>query len=220
MSIEQIKAGEAQTQPFASRGYIIGKLSNEQLQPFIDEMHKIQSDFDSATPYNKGLAGNLQHEYLLEDALNDYTFKLVLPYVQLLNNQYGYLDDINVLDKPCEEMLHSLWINFQKKYEFNPLHNHSGIASFVIWLKVPFDMKDELNNPSTANARMKCPAHFTFVHADSLGGLSQALIPVDRKYEGMICVFPSSLYHQVYPFYTSDDFRVSISGNICLKSGG
>jgi hypothetical protein len=29
--------------------------------------------------------------------------------------------------------------------------------------------------------------------------------------------FPSKLQHQVYPFYTSNKDRVSVSGNICLN---
>jgi hypothetical protein len=32
--------------------------------------------------------------------------------------------------------------------------------------------------------------------------------------EGVILLFPSSLKHQVYPFYESDGVRVSVSGNI------
>jgi len=31
-------------------------------------------------------------------------------------------------------------------------------------------------------------------------------------------MFPSLLAHCVYPFYTSDDYRISISGNIKFDS--
>ena len=27
------------------------------------------------------------------------------------------------------------WVNFQKKYEFNPLHDHGGLLSFIIFVK-------------------------------------------------------------------------------------
>lgn len=217
MQMHELQEGQAQTINMTTKGFVMGRLSAEQLKPFIDEMNTIQNDFSKATPYNETLAGNLEHEYLVNESLKDYTFELVKPYVYLLNQEYGYLKDIKVLDKPCDEMLHNLWINFQQKYEFNPLHNHSGTTSFVIWLKVPFNMEDELAHPSSAKARMKCPGHFTFVHVDNMGAITQGLLPVDRSYEGMICVFPASLYHQVYPFYTSDEYRVSVSGNLCLK---
>ena len=41
-------------------------------------------------------------------------------------------------------------------------------------------------------------------------------IEVDKSYEGVCCFFPSKLKHMVYPFYTSERKRVSISGNISL----
>ena len=40
-------------------------------------------------------------------------------------------------------MLFNTWVNFQKKHEFNPIHTHDGVFSFVIWHKVPFTQKDE-----------------------------------------------------------------------------
>lgn len=67
---------------------------------------------------------------------------------------------------------------------------------------------------------MNCPAHFQFTYTDTLGQINQELIPVDKTYDGVLCIFPSKLNHQVYPFYTSDEYRISVSGNICLDVGG
>ena len=38
--------------------------------------------------------------------------------------------------------LHNLWVNYQK-HEFNPIHIHDGLFSFIIWHKVPYKMEDE-----------------------------------------------------------------------------
>ena len=35
--------------------------------------------------------------------------------------------------------------------------------------------------------------------------------------ERVMLVFPAALQHAVYPFYTSDDYRISVSGNVRLK---
>ena len=35
--------------------------------------------------------------------------------------------------------------------------------------------------------------------------------------EGTMLFFPAMLKHQVYPFYNSDEDRISISGNISLS---
>ena len=44
-------------------------------------------------------------------------------------------------------------------------------------------------------------------------------IPIDSTWEGHIIMFPANLQHCVYPFYTSDDTRISFSGNILLDTG-
>jgi hypothetical protein len=39
-------------------------------------------------------------------------------------------------------------------------------------------------------------------------------IDVDKSFEGKMLMFPNSAYHTVYPFYTSDDYRITVSGNL------
>jgi hypothetical protein len=38
-------------------------------------------------------------------------------------------------------------------------------------------------------------------------------LPVDETWEGKFAVFPAELHHQVYPFYSTDEVRISLSGN-------
>jgi hypothetical protein len=51
---------------------------------------------------------------------------------------------------------------------------------------------------------------------DSRGAVGQHIIEADRSYENKMIIFPSSLQHCVYPFFTSDDYRISLSGNIVI----
>ena len=44
------------------------------------------------------------------------------------------------------------------------------------------------------------------------------VIKLNKKDEGRIVFFPAPMEHIVYPFYTSDEFRISISGNILLNT--
>ena len=39
-------------------------------------------------------------------------------------------------------------------------------------------------------------------------------IDVDKSFEGKMLMFPAKLQHLVYPFYTSDKERITVSGNI------
>ena len=109
-------------------------------------------------------------------------------------------------------LLQELWVNFQKKYEFNPIHKHRGIFSFVIWMEIPYDLEAEYSLPWVRQSNSQRASNFVFV--DSLGG--STAIEVDKTFEGVCCFFPSNLKHLVYPFYTSEQKRVSISGNLTL----
>lgn len=108
-----------------------------------------------------------------------------------------------------------LWVNFQKKHEFNPFHSHSGALSFVIWMKIPYSYEDEQKTVATQNMaeghRSGC---FQFIYTSLLGVTSHYDYLLDPSWEATLLVFPASLPHQVYPFYTSDEERISISGNI------
>ena len=48
------------------------------------------------------------------------------------------------------------------------------------------------------------------------GGIDSVILNVDKSFEGKILMFPSYVQHQVFPFYTSDDYRITISGNACF----
>ena len=41
---------------------------------------------------------------------------------------------------------------------------------------------------------------------------------MDKEVEGKMVLFPSSLKHCVYPFFECDETRISISGNIHLRT--
>jgi len=137
---------------------------------------------------------------------------------QYFNRMFNFMVDIE--NTPTTLELERMWFNIQRKGEFLPLHNHSGIYTFVIWAKIPFHFQSEKDlspNPMTIKSRA---GYFQFLLTDSLGKITSYDIPVDKSYEGTICIFPSQLMHQVYPFYSTNDVRISLSGNFRLKLNG
>jgi hypothetical protein len=50
-----------------------------------------------------------------------------------------------------------------------------------------------------------------------MGKIVQHDMCVDNTWEGKMALFPADLNHIVYPFYTSEDYRISISGNVGFK---
>ena len=55
----------------------------------------------------------------------------------------GFWRKTNILTRPCELSIVSTWVNFQKKYEFNPPHTHTGLFSWIIFLNIPYNLEDE-----------------------------------------------------------------------------
>jgi len=161
---------------------------------------------------NKNLAGNISHMYKLEDPQNLIVPNLlkILEKVQQdiqLEIQKVYSKISHARNNKLEPHLDSLWVNFQKKGEFQPVHNHSGLFSFVIWMDIPYHWKDETKSDQKGN--------FSFVYSDgNCRGVQVYYIKLSPEMNGYCCFFPSDLCHQVYPFYTSDKDRISISGNI------
>ena len=166
--------------------------------------------------FNSDLAGNIGESLLLEDE-DDYFMKhIVGPIAQMyVNNTHSIAWVRNdSVEKPQKLSLSKLWVNFQNQLEFNPIHNHAGFVSFVIWMKIPTEWKDQLALPICANSNAPSAGEFQFTYSNVLGGHEDYLIHMGKAQEGWILVFPAQLRHQVYPYYNCDEQRISISGNI------
>jgi hypothetical protein len=201
---------------FNNIGIVTTKLSDEDLQPIKDEIKEIQNNFANYDKYNKRLAGNIEHEYELNKT-HRYIENLVLPYIMEHEKQFNYIQDVNVSSSDLHlGMYDPPWVNFMKKHEFNPPHTHAGIYSFVIWIDVPYDIEKEKSQNYCKDSNTSLPGHFQFIYINSLGKIAQYNIPVDKTYNNTMVIFPCGLTHAVYPFSTSDKYRISVSGNFKL----
>jgi hypothetical protein len=201
---------------FPNTGYLIDDVPSDVLALINQEVAEIQNDFTQATPYQANLAGNIQHEYQLikcQPAIEKYIFSVMQEY----ENSFGYIRSINTLAGNIAVDVKDLWVNFQKKGEVNPVHNHSGLLSFVIWLDIPYTIAEELANPSVYSAGVPAAGNFSFLYTDCLGRIIPELIPVDKTFNGKICMFPAAMNHSVYPFYSSDAYRITVAGNAKIK---
>ena len=114
--------------------------------------------------------------------------------------------------------LESLWVNFQKKHEFNPPHDHSGVYSFVIWMQIPTSYEEQRKLPICAESNAHGSiSNFGFHYTNILGRVSQFFYNMEKEAEGYMVMFPSDLKHEVFPFYENDGERISISGNIDIQ---
>jgi hypothetical protein len=126
------------------------------------------------------------------------------------------VSDIDTIDQ-ADLYIERMWINYQRPTEFLPLHSHSGLLSFVVWTHIPYSFNDDLGARMVLSASKDRIGKFEFVFCNSLGAVRTLRLPVDTSFEGTICIFPAKMYHQVYPFYNVNDFRVTVSGNIRVR---
>jgi len=188
-------------------GVTTGVLPNNIYSALFNEVNEIKSNFNAHENWNYGLAGNIEKQYQLQKSIS-----ILEPYVNQMCKSYA--QNWNFNSKENDYKLTSLWVNYQKKYEFNPIHHHTQTFSFVIWLNIPYKIENEMNSPMVRETNAKAVSAFQFVYANIFGNLSVETLYVDHDWSGRILLFPSELSHCVYPFYTSDDYRISVSGNL------
>jgi hypothetical protein len=198
---------------FANYGFVRDIVPNQLLENLKQEITQLDKNIPDNITHN--LAGNIEIERQLSVCQNDLE-SYVLELCRRYENNWGVANTCKNLSSNNLEM-NVYWVNFQKKHEFNPMHTHEGTYSFVIWLKVPFKIQDELSTVSTNKTNMPRAGMFSFMYTNIFGEIREAEFPIDESYEGTIFLFPSALTHQVYPFSTSDEYRISISGNVRKK---
>jgi len=185
----------------------------EGLNAAVDKI--LEEQFKNSEPMNRNLLGHMRHEYKLDECiplLESFVVYLATLYDQKWN-WFQSLDENYNTNVAKSLKLHDLWVNVQQKHEFNPPHEHTGIMSFNIWLRIPYDLKEEeAYFPQTSGVSRT--SKFSFHYANLLGQHSNFMVEVDKLHEGTIVMFPSKLNHSVNPFYTSDEYRISIAGNL------
>ena len=181
-------------------------------QALNQEIVDIHTNDKDIVRMNHSLAGQITKEYEITKSL-----PLLNPFLEEMGRAYQKEWDYYPKENPNNNKLtvESVWVNMQKKLEVNPLHNHDGTLSFVAWLYVPFKLEDERNMPNCKNSRtVELASTFQFVYTTALGTIANCPMFVENGWEGKIVMFPSKLLHIVYPFQTTDDYRISIAGNL------
>tara|TARA_R100000152_G_C6702543_1_gene131765 strand:- start:63 stop:761 length:699 start_codon:yes stop_codon:yes gene_type:complete len=209
-------------------GWSKTKLNKKSIDFIWDAVNESQKE-ENKHSAKGGLVGNISRSSYLVDKDNWFLDNILSYHANLhfqsSNNTFPVQfyhpskptspENIGDSEDEIKYLLTSWWVNYQYKHEFNPTHYHTGLYSFVIWLKIPYNIMDEHMQPFLKGVKPidRRAGLFAFTVRDMLGDLSSYNYEPE---EGVMLFFPARLEHCVYPFYTSDEPRITIAGNIAL----
>ena len=197
----------------------------ELLSNLIELTDLISKDFEKKT-LNDSLAGEIDEEWIIDPPLlknikfTSFLFDMIREYLRLIKIQsrpkdthldcsIELFEETHPFFKEKNWVIKSAWFNNQRDNEYNPCHNHSGMLSGVIFLRVPEYL------PSRKNYYQDGSLNFTSTQTPNDGLFTIPQFSVLPKV-GDIFLFPSTLRHQVYPFRTENGkgIRRTMSFNV------
>ena len=107
------------------------------------------------------------------------------------------------------------WCRASLDGDYQSIHDHQGIFTFVVWLTVPFEGADE--RQVQAGFRPEA-SDFVLVYPDTCGQLQKRNFVLGKGAEGKMLFFPSDINHIVYPHYTTKEYRIALAGDVALNS--
>jgi hypothetical protein len=187
-----------------SSKYFIDRVYYDCVDPSLTTFLKEKSN-KTRQDYRDKLAGDIQRQFLLYSIPDEFDV-VGNEGINNINKMLEHHLRKIMKDEYIDHELVDLWVNFQEKYEFNPVHDHGGTFSFVWYLDIPEEIrKEHLESVGTAQCRGLIQFASTFT--------PEQMTFNPRTND--ILIFRSSQMHQVYPFY-SDATRISVSGNISI----
>jgi hypothetical protein len=192
-------------------GFKLCQFTDQELAPLRREVATIQANWQG-TVFNQHLVGNLKHEYQITQS-TELLDQILRPQVLSLEQESHYAQEVYVQRESGQLVLDDVWVNYQRAGEFNPVHDHRGIYSWVIWLELPYTLAAEDQHVPWVTPDKNFAGQFVIHYTDIVGNIKNYPLPTDQRMRNHCAVFPSRLRHSVYPFYTTDQLRISISGN-------
>ena len=199
-----------------------GWVESQLEKPHMDFLWKaIEKAKEKKLCHKDQLVGHLSNSFELEDEGGWFMRNVLYQNIDMfLESNYGkHPIRPYTLDMGNEAIsLGRMWVNYQYKTEFNPYHNHGGLYSFVVWMKIPYSCKEQrkIKLLQGMKEQDKKAGVFEFEYTDILGQISHFPYYMEPEMEGKMLFFPAALRHSVYPFYECDEVRISISGNLYL----
>ena len=164
--------------------------------------------------WNHGLAGQIKKEFLYPKKIKIKLYKYLDIYFKNYFKAQNKHYNANINIEKIKIKYLDMWINFQNKNEYNPVHAHNGTHSFVIYCSIPEKIKEEYEKDKHKTT-FSNPGGISFLYGESPVNSFSSNITTQAFFpeKNLMFIFPSFLRHHVFPF-KCDATRVSVSGNI------
>lgn len=169
-----------------------------------------------------GLAGEIEKEWKIDKVLLEkYGLSKMLEecvekYANQMNNRYYRQILMPQNENDNKLVTKSAWLNVMKRYEYNPIHYHTGCKlSCILYVKTPDLMKSNVSlKPDSIrkNKDHRPDGRVEFIYGSSVKGSGNRATCRYRPKAGDLYIFPSFLLHTVYPFDNEEE-RISIAAN-------
>ena len=164
---------------------------------------------------NKVVKRDNFQEWSLHDTTGRFQSEVLGPAISKYIEYWGYPTAVLGTHYPIPKFSR-FWVRLSTRGEYRALHEHPSIWSFVIWMNLPFDNESERSKD--LNDAYPEAANFTIIYTDSVGRIKKQPYYLTKEDEGTIILFPSALNHIVYPHHSTDEYRISIAGDISVDS--
>lgn len=165
---------------------------------------------DTLADYSHKLVGKVSQELLFSKEITEFMLEELKPYLVTYHNN-------SVLEKgrDLEITVHGGWYVRQYANEYNPLHIHTHCTISVVgYLSLPQDIEDEWENEYKSRLPTNGFLEFAYGSAAMPYCLGSKRV---RPKVGELYIFPSGLWHVVYPFFSPGERR-SFSMNFSIFS--
>ena len=198
--------------PFSPPIYL-GKIEQQELD-FIKSI--VSSAQEKKLPPTAGLVGNIRNQFAIdfENYEQKGKFKSIfIPHLSYFASNCHILENTE-METSEFDFSDAIWVNFQHRGEFQPLHYHNGFPGqhvVILWIQVPTELIEE-NKILKEHSIKPCAGNISFINSAQetlYSGPEFDFLPE----EGDVVVIPAEQRHLVYPF-TSDATRISLSFNI------
>ena len=159
--------------------------------------------------HSTNLAGKIKTELLYDFKKDSWIIEGYYPFIDAWIKGYEKVCGGKLSIKGIS--LSSIWINFQKKNEINPVHTHTNCdLSFVHWIKIP---KAIINEGKKDITKSNKPGGISFFYGEEQNFVRSFIDFMPE--ENTLMIFPAKLRHEVMPF-KSNVSRISVAGNVRL----